>query len=96
MFHSENKNLGDPAIVKPQLERAEKELEQLKHHKIELESMFQVVCSQLENLTNISEPNSSMNSPGSTQAVYESPPRSTKNIGNAEVRKSSSPKVGKT
>jgi len=94
--YSKNKNLGDPAIVKPQLERAGKELEQLKHHKIELETMFQVVCSQLENLTNISEPNSSMNSPGSTQAVYESPPRSTKNIGNAEVRKSSSPKVGKT
>ena len=52
--------------------------------------MFEVVCSQLENLnTNTSEPNSSMNSPSSSQAVYESPPKST------DVRKSSSPKVGK-
>lgn len=88
--YSRNNNLGDPATVKPQLERAEKELEQLKHHKIQLESMFEVVCSQLENLnTNTSEPNSSMNSPSSSQVVYESPPKST------DVRKSSSPKVGK-
>ena len=87
--YSQNTNLGDPAIVKPQVDRAQKDLERLKGTKYELEGMFQIVCNQLDNLT--TQPNSSSNSvnnssissPNNSQ-IYESPPR----------KNDSSPKLG--